>query len=98
MVGARDSSTPLASPKSCPNFTALMKTVLEKDILTNHYLNELSLFAVAHNGIKSGWRFWSGTFLALHMSSGFSSYLSPNIGFGARIMQSLPFGQPNLVI
>jgi hypothetical protein len=49
MVVARDPSAPLASANICPNFTALMKTVFEKDILPSHYLNELSLFAVAHN-------------------------------------------------
>jgi hypothetical protein len=49
MVVVRDSNTPLASHNSCPNITALMKTVLDKDILSNHYLNKLSQFAVAHN-------------------------------------------------
>ncbi|MFC2054112.1 hypothetical protein ACFLV7_07415 [Chloroflexota bacterium] len=53
MVVARDSSNPLASTNSWPNFTALIKAVLEKDILTNHYLNGLSLFPVAHNDIIS---------------------------------------------
>ncbi len=42
-------SAPLASANICPNFTARMKTVFEKDILPGHYRNKLSLFAVAHN-------------------------------------------------
>ena len=48
----RDPSAPLASANICPNFTSLMKTVIEKDILPGHYLNELSEFAAAHDGFE----------------------------------------------
>jgi hypothetical protein len=52
-----------------------MNSVLDKDILTNHYLNELSLFAVAHNDIIS----------APAVFTHQAAFSRPRLGFSCRV-------------